>query len=63
MATITISAEIERSTYLLSAGMGSASNVDGDVGTAMIIRGGGGVVGLVQFSLWIHPVSDEGQWY
>ena len=62
MATDTVAVETARSTSLLSARMGSASDVDADVGAAVMLRGGGGVVGLVHCSFWLHPVSDEGQW-
>ena len=62
MATGTVAVKTARSTSLLSAGMGSASDVDVDVGEAVMIRGGGGVVGLVHCSFWLHPVSEEGQW-
>ena len=47
---------------MLLEGMGPASDVYTAVGMAVILRGGGGVVGLVHCSFWLHPVSDEGQW-
>ena len=43
--------------------MGSESDVDADVGAAEMLRGGGGVAGLVHCRFWLHPVSDEGQWH
>ena len=46
MATGTVAVEIERSISLLSAGMGSVSDVDTDFVAAVVLRGAGGVVGL-----------------
>ena len=42
--------------------MGSESDVDADVGAAAMLRGGGGVAGLVHCRFWLHPVSDEVHW-
>ena len=50
MATDVIAVETARSTSLLSAGMGSASGVDADLGAYVMLRGGGGVLGLVHCS-------------
>ena len=57
MVTSAVAVKTARSTSLLSAGMGSASDVDADVGAAVMIRGGEGVMGLVHCSFWIHYVS------
>ena len=62
MVTFTIGVDTENSTSLFSAGMGSASDVDTDVGASVLIRGQSVIVGLVHCILWFHPVSDEGQW-
>ena len=47
---------------MLLEGEGSVSDVDMAVGTAVMLRVVGGVVGLVHYRFWIHSVSDEGQW-
>ena len=62
MATCTIAVEASRSTYLLSAGMGSTSDVDTGMGANVMLMGGGGIVGLVHCRFWVHPMSDEVQW-
>ena len=62
MVTGTIVVETERNTSFFSEGVGSASDVDSDVGAAVILRGKWVFVGLVHCSLWIHHVSDEGHW-
>ena len=61
MATGNVAVETLMRTSLFVAGVGSALNVDRDVDAAVIIRGGGGVVGLFHCSLWMNPVSDEGK--
>ena len=63
MVTGTIVVEIERSTSLLSVGMGSASDIEAYVDADVMLRGRGSVMGVVQCIIWLHPVSDEGQWF
>ena len=59
MATGNVTVNTARSTSLLSEGMGPASDVDTGVGTAVMSRGGGVIVGLVYCSFWFHPVSNK----
>ena len=62
MSTCTIAVKTMTSTSLLPVGMRSASDIDSNVGADVMLRGGGGIMGLFHCSFWIHPVSDEGQW-
>ena len=62
MATGTVAVDTESIASLFSAGMGSASDLDADVGAAVMLRCREGVMGLVHCRFWLHTVSDEGQW-
>ena len=52
------SRDSEEHGLVVGGGVVSASDVDVDVGVAVMIWGRGGIVGLVHYSFWIHPVSD-----
>ena len=62
MATGNVTVNTARSTSLLSEGMGTASDVDTGVGTAVMSRGGGVIVRLVHCRFLFHPVSYKEKW-